>query len=61
MSEGAEELTPVDYVINTCKIIFAISPLLALGYILMSAFESEENETKKRNKKTDFELEGHGE
>ena len=41
--------------------IFAISPLLALGYVLISAFESEEAENKKRNKKSDFNLEGHGE
>jgi len=41
--------------------LFAISPLLALGYILATAFESEEVENKKRNKKSDFELEGHDE
>ena len=43
------------------QIFFALSPLLVLGYILFSAFESEEAENKKRNKKTDFNLEGHAE
>eukprot|EP00538_Stauroneis_constricta_P008080 CAMPEP_0119557564 /NCGR_PEP_ID=MMETSP1352-20130426/9200_1 /TAXON_ID=265584 /ORGANISM="Stauroneis constricta, Strain CCMP1120" /LENGTH=60 /DNA_ID=CAMNT_0007604687 /DNA_START=49 /DNA_END=231 /DNA_ORIENTATION=+ len=56
-----EEWTPVDYAINGAKILFAVSPLIALGYVLLAAFESEENETAKRNKKTDFNLEGHGE
>ena len=43
------------------KILFAISPLLALGYVLFSAFESPEAEALKRRKKGDFELEGHAE
>lgn len=42
-------------------IIFAISPLLALFYVLISGFESEEDEQLKRKKKGDFELEGHAE
>lgn len=43
------------------QLLFAISPLLVLGYVLISAFEPEEVENKKRNKKSDFNLEGHGE
>ena len=43
------------------QLVFAISPLLVLGYVLLSAFESEEAENRKRNKKSDFNLEGHGE
>ena len=39
----------------------AVSPLLALGYVLLQAFESEEVENVKRNKKSDFNLEGHAE
>jgi len=39
----------------------ALSPLLLLGYILFTAFESEEVEDKKRNKKTDFDMAGHAE
>jgi len=38
-----------------------MSPLIALGYVLLSAFESEEAEAVKRKKKGDFELEGHAE
>jgi hypothetical protein len=38
-----------------------MSPLLALGYILYSAFEDPKVEALKRRKKGDFELEGHGE
>jgi hypothetical protein len=43
------------------QLLFAVSPLLVLAYILISAFESEEVEDQKRKKKTDFNLEGHGE
>lgn len=46
---------------HCAQLFFAISPLLALGYVLVSAFEPEELEDKKRKKKTDFNLEGHGE
>ena len=42
------------------QIIFALSPLLALGAVLFSAFESDEEESTKRKKK-DFDLDGHGE
>jgi len=38
-----------------------MSPLLALAYVLYSAFESEEDERTKRQKKSDFSLEGHAE
>eukprot|EP00534_Pseudo-nitzschia_fraudulenta_P002941 CAMPEP_0201118724 /NCGR_PEP_ID=MMETSP0850-20130426/2914_1 /ASSEMBLY_ACC=CAM_ASM_000622 /TAXON_ID=183588 /ORGANISM="Pseudo-nitzschia fraudulenta, Strain WWA7" /LENGTH=42 /DNA_ID= /DNA_START= /DNA_END= /DNA_ORIENTATION= len=41
--------------------VFALSPLLVLAYILMTAFESDEAELKKRNKKTDFDMQGHAE
>ena len=43
------------------QILVALSPLLALGYVLMSAFEDEQSETLKRKKKSDFQLEGHAE
>jgi hypothetical protein len=43
------------------QILFAVSPLLALGYVLFSAFESEEEEKSKRSKKADFNMEGHAE
>jgi hypothetical protein len=43
------------------QLLFAVSPLIVLGYILLSAFEPEEVEKKKRNKKADFNLEGHAE
>jgi len=43
------------------QIVFAMSPLLALAYVLYSAFESEEDERSKRQKKSDFNLEGHAE
>jgi len=56
-----EPWTPVEYVINGVKMIFAISPLLLLGYILMTAFETEEQEVNKRNKKSDFAMDGHAE
>ena len=41
--------------------IFALSPLLLLGYVLMTAFEDEDQELEKRNKKTDFDMDGHAE
>ena len=43
------------------QLLFAVSPLIVLGYILLSAFEPEEVEMKKRKKKADFNLEGHAE
>jgi hypothetical protein len=43
------------------QIIFAVSPLLALGYVLMGAFEEGDAEQTKRKKKSDFNLEGHSE
>lgn len=43
------------------QLLFAASPLLALAYVLFSAFEAPEAEALKRRKKGDFELEGHGE
>ena len=43
------------------QILFAVSPVLALGYVLFSAYESPETERMKRRKKGDFELEGHAE
>jgi hypothetical protein len=43
------------------QILFAVSPLLALGYVLMGAFEEDDAEQTKRKKKSDFNLEGHSE
>jgi hypothetical protein len=42
------------------QMLFAMSPLLALAYVLFSAFEDPKAEALKRRKKGDFELEGHG-
>lgn len=56
-----EPWTPLDYAINGAKILFAVSPLIALALVLISAFESEESEVQKRSKKADFNLEGHAE
>eukprot|EP00565_Helicotheca_tamesis_P006273 CAMPEP_0185726768 /NCGR_PEP_ID=MMETSP1171-20130828/2642_1 /TAXON_ID=374046 /ORGANISM="Helicotheca tamensis, Strain CCMP826" /LENGTH=60 /DNA_ID=CAMNT_0028395181 /DNA_START=103 /DNA_END=285 /DNA_ORIENTATION=+ len=56
-----EPLTPVQYVINGAKFIFAISPLIALFYIVYQGFDDEEAENAKRNKKSDFTLDGHAE
>ena len=46
--------------LRTLKLLIALSPLIALGYILFTAFESPEAEAKKRKKKG-FELDGHAE
>jgi hypothetical protein len=43
------------------QLLFAVSPLLVLAYILLSAWEDPEAEEVKRRKKTDFELDGHAE
>jgi hypothetical protein len=56
-----EPWTPLEYAINGAKLLFAMSPLIALAYVLISAFESEESEESKRKKKADFNLEGHAE
>eukprot|EP00551_Chaetoceros_affinis_P003653 CAMPEP_0203641160 /NCGR_PEP_ID=MMETSP0088-20131115/6479_1 /ASSEMBLY_ACC=CAM_ASM_001087 /TAXON_ID=426623 /ORGANISM="Chaetoceros affinis, Strain CCMP159" /LENGTH=54 /DNA_ID=CAMNT_0050496523 /DNA_START=131 /DNA_END=295 /DNA_ORIENTATION=+ len=54
-------MTPVTMVINFFKILFAVSPLLALAYVLMTGFEDKDGEDAKRNKKADFQMEGHAE
>eukprot|EP00544_Gedaniella_sp_CCMP2646_P003902 CAMPEP_0202480406 /NCGR_PEP_ID=MMETSP1361-20130828/412_1 /ASSEMBLY_ACC=CAM_ASM_000849 /TAXON_ID=210615 /ORGANISM="Staurosira complex sp., Strain CCMP2646" /LENGTH=62 /DNA_ID=CAMNT_0049107837 /DNA_START=79 /DNA_END=267 /DNA_ORIENTATION=+ len=56
-----EASTPVDYLVIALKLLFAVSPLLVLAYILLSAWEDPEAEEVKRRKKTDFELDGHAE
>eukprot|EP00543_Licmophora_paradoxa_P004478 CAMPEP_0202446770 /NCGR_PEP_ID=MMETSP1360-20130828/5340_1 /ASSEMBLY_ACC=CAM_ASM_000848 /TAXON_ID=515479 /ORGANISM="Licmophora paradoxa, Strain CCMP2313" /LENGTH=62 /DNA_ID=CAMNT_0049063449 /DNA_START=103 /DNA_END=291 /DNA_ORIENTATION=- len=62
MAGGTIEInSPLDYFIIAGKLIFAVSPLLVLGYILLSAFETEDVEKRKRSKKADFELDGHAE
>ena len=38
-----------------------MSPLIVLGYVIYSGFESAEEEQRRRNKKEDFRLEGHAE
>ena len=42
------------------KVVLAFSPLIAVIAVLLTAFESTEEEKNKRKKK-DFNLEGHGE
>ena len=55
--------TGVSHVRSRCcqQLLVAFSPLIALGFVLMSAFESKEEEDLKRRKKGDFEMEGHAE
>ena len=55
-----EPLTPAQMAINAVKVVFALSPLLALFYVLLSGFESEDKEKAKRIKKG-FSLDGHAE
>ena len=43
------------------KLLFAMSPLIALFYIVYTGFEPEEVEMKKRKQKGDFQLDGHSE
>jgi hypothetical protein len=43
------------------QILFAMSPLLVLGYVLITGFDDDDSETAKRSKKTDFQLDGHDE
>jgi hypothetical protein len=50
--------TPLFFCVQ--QLLFAFSPLLALGFILFSAFETKDEEDSKRKKK-DFDLAGHGE
>eukprot|EP00560_Eucampia_antarctica_P004030 CAMPEP_0197840720 /NCGR_PEP_ID=MMETSP1437-20131217/45765_1 /TAXON_ID=49252 ORGANISM="Eucampia antarctica, Strain CCMP1452" /NCGR_SAMPLE_ID=MMETSP1437 /ASSEMBLY_ACC=CAM_ASM_001096 /LENGTH=64 /DNA_ID=CAMNT_0043450369 /DNA_START=755 /DNA_END=949 /DNA_ORIENTATION=- len=61
MVKDEEPLTPIQIAINVCKIIFAVSPLLVLGYVLLQAFEDDNSEDVKRKQKTDFRLAGHEE
>jgi len=38
-----------------------MSPLLVLGYVLVTGFDDADAEAAKRNKKADFQLDGHDE
>jgi len=55
------ELTYFACFLYPSQILFAMSPLLALGYVLYTGFDDPEEEKVKRSKKTDFQLEGHDE
>lgn len=60
---GLKDEEPMDaatMAINGLKLLFALSPLLALFYVLLSGFESAAEENKKRLKKG-FSLDGHAE
>jgi hypothetical protein len=48
-------------IIHPFQLLVAASPLIALGFILFSAFEDPEAEALKRRKKGDFQLDGHAE
>ena len=61
--QSNQHIEPTGFICNNTKfkILFAVSPLLALGYVLMTGFEDKEGEAAKRKKKGDFQLEGHAE
>ena len=46
---------------NKSQLLFAMSPLIALFYVIYTGFEPEEVEQKKRAQKGDFQLDGHSE
>ena len=49
--------------LRTCwaQLLFAMSPLIALFYVIYTGFEPEEVERKKRMQTGDFQLDGHAE
>lgn len=47
--------------VTPLQILFAMSPLIALTYVLLTGFDDPEAENEKRSKKTDFQMEGHDE
>jgi len=54
MSSSIDPSEALTYAINALKVIFAMSPLIAVGYVLYNAFEDDEDEDIRRNKKEDF-------
>lgn len=46
---------------NNIQLLFAMSPLIALFYVIYTGFEPEEVEQKKRSMKGDFQMDGHAE
>lgn len=58
---ASDETNGVQLLIDSLKVLFAMSPLIILGYVIYSGFESPEEEAMKLKKKTDFQLEGHAE
>eukprot|EP00553_Chaetoceros_curvisetus_P000620 CAMPEP_0204621580 /NCGR_PEP_ID=MMETSP0717-20131115/7240_1 /ASSEMBLY_ACC=CAM_ASM_000666 /TAXON_ID=230516 /ORGANISM="Chaetoceros curvisetus" /LENGTH=61 /DNA_ID=CAMNT_0051636009 /DNA_START=200 /DNA_END=385 /DNA_ORIENTATION=+ len=61
MAKEEEPMSNVTMAINFLKIMFAMSPLIVLGYVLLTGFDDKEEEEAKRKKKTDFQLDGHEE
>ncbi|KAL7526413.1 hypothetical protein ACHAWF_001762 [Thalassiosira exigua] len=61
MPSSEEPLTPAQMAINGLKLLFAMSPLIALFYVIYTGFEPEEVEKKKRQAVGDFQLDGHAE
>lgn len=62
MAEAEEgPYTPAQLAIDSAKVLFAISPLIALFYVIWSGFDTPEEEAKKKTKRLDFELSGHAE
>ena len=53
--------TAVQFAIDGAKVLFALSPRLALFYVIFTGFESTEEEQAKKKKRSDFQLEGHAE
>ena len=43
----------VEYAFIAAKVIFAMSPLIFLGWVIFTGFESKEDEDKKRKEKCD--------
>ncbi|KAL3767017.1 hypothetical protein ACHAWU_004515 [Discostella pseudostelligera] len=60
-SSSDESMDPAQMLINGLKLLFAMSPLIALFYVIYTGFEPEEVERKKRMQTGDFQLDGHAE
>eukprot|EP00814_Leptocylindrus_danicus_P012701 CAMPEP_0116025870 /NCGR_PEP_ID=MMETSP0321-20121206/13400_1 /TAXON_ID=163516 /ORGANISM="Leptocylindrus danicus var. danicus, Strain B650" /LENGTH=61 /DNA_ID=CAMNT_0003498335 /DNA_START=68 /DNA_END=253 /DNA_ORIENTATION=+ len=61
MAEEEGPYTSMQFAIDSAKVLFACSPLIALFYVIYSGFETPEEEAKKKKKRLDFELSGHAE
>lgn len=58
---AAGEAGPLEYLWRAVKVLFALSPMIIIGWLFVGAYDDDAAERKKRDAEFDFNLEGAGE